>query len=180
MFVYSVKSRRSNIAAVILIAALVILGAVLIFRAGGKTGPGDDGETLPRGFSDRDGEDAAAGEAISYAAADASERLAFIRQFGWTVREEPEEIADILIPGEFDEVYEKYNAIQTAQGLDLSAYRGERVKRWSYAVTNYPGVEDSADTVRIDLLVSSGNVIGGSVYSLASDGFMHGFAAVSG
>ncbi len=175
MFVYSVKSGKSKIAAVALILLLVLLGAVLCLRAE-KRGEGrvrDPGPTAPA----EETADAAAKKPVSYAAADETERLAFIRQFGWTVREEPEEISAILIPEEFDEVYRKYNAIQIAQGLDLSNYKGRQVKRWSYAVTDYPGVENSADSVRIDLLVCDGNVIGGSVYSLAADGFMHGFAA---
>ncbi len=177
MFVYSVKSHRSKLAAIALIAILVILGAVLCMRSGRgsrRSGAERDGVTAPLTEPEAD---AAASEPIDYAAADASERLRFIRFFGWTVKEEPEEIAEIVIPAEFDEVYEKYNAIQRGQGLDLAKHKGERVKRWSYAVTNYPGVENSAETVRIDLLVSGGNVIGGSVYSLAADGFMHGFEA---
>lgn len=179
MFVYSVNSRRPMIFAILAVLALIVLGAALCFRAGsGGARPGGDGATAPQTLPGENA-DAASGEPISYAAADASERLAFIRRFGWTVKEEPEEISELLIPAEFDEVYEKYNAIQLSQGLDLSAYKGERVKRWSYAVTNYPGVENSGECVRIDLLIHAGQVIGGSVYSLAADGFMHGFAAES-
>ena len=182
MFVYSVKSRRSKIVALALIAILIILGAALCARArvGGRPKGNDPDVTAPQSVDETDAADAASAGSVDYAAADASERLAFIRSFGWAVNEEPEEIAEIVIPEEFDEVYEKYNAIQREQGLDLTKYKGERVKRWSYAVTNYPGVENSAETVRIDLLVAGGNVVGGSVYSLASDGFMHGFKANTG
>ena len=52
-------------------------------------------------------------------------------------------------------------------------YKGKRVKRYTYEVTNYPG---QASGVRANLLVDGGMVIGGDICSLTLDGFMHGFA----
>lgn len=103
---------------------------------------------------------------------DNAQRLAFIRQFGWEVEQEPCEVEDVLIPREFDEVYAKYNGIQKAQGLDLARYAGKQVKRYSYRVTNYPGARDE---IRFNLLSAESKVIGGDVCSLSMDGFMHGF-----
>ena len=81
---------------------------------------------------------------------------------------------EIIIPAEFDDVYEKYNAIQKEQGFDLTAYCSKRVKKWTYKVTNYPNYEGS-DCIRATLLVFDGKVIGGDVCSVELDGFMHGF-----
>ena len=108
------------------------------------------------------------------AAADAGERLAFIDQFGWKVKEDPVEIAEVIVPETFDEVYEKYNTLQIEQGLDLTPYQGKRVKRWTYEVTNYP---DYDGTVYISLLVYKDKVIGGDVCSADVNGFVHGFEA---
>ncbi len=103
------------------------------------------------------------------------QRLEFIRSFGWEVQEEPVEVMEVIIPQEFDAVYEEYNAVQKKQGFDLSKHAGKRVKRYSYVVTNYPGVEGE---VRVNLLVKDNKIIGGDVCSMEMDGFMHGFSKV--
>ncbi len=104
------------------------------------------------------------------------DRLAFIAQFGWEVEEEPQEIAEIVIPEEFDEVYIKYNELQQKQNYNLEKFKGKRCKRYTYKITNYPECPDNA---RINLLVCDGKVIGGDVCSVELNGFMHGFAADS-
>ena len=98
----------------------------------------------------------------------------FISSWGWTVSEEPDEVREVTIPAEFDDTYTKYNEIQTAQGFDLSSLKGQRVKRWTYTVTNYPGYE-TEDCIKINILVYDGCVVGGDVCSVRLDGFMHGF-----
>lgn len=100
------------------------------------------------------------------------QRIAFLESFGWQVSDEPEESGDVVIPSEFDGVYERYNELQAEQGCNLRRYAGKRCKRYSYAVLNYPDEE----SVRANLLVHDGRVIGGDICSLELDGFMHGFA----
>ena len=75
---------------------------------------------------------------MQVAAADDTERVQFLAQYGWTVSPTPAEVYEVEIPQTFDEIYEMYNDLQRSQGFDLSAYRGMRVKRWSYDITNYP------------------------------------------
>lgn len=99
------------------------------------------------------------------------DRVAFIRQFGWEIEEEPIEIMEAVIPEQLDEVYEKYNAIQKEQGFDLSRYCGKKLKRYTYTVTNYPG---QSEFVEVNLLIYQDTVVGGDVCSTALDGFMHG------
>jgi hypothetical protein len=101
------------------------------------------------------------------------QRIEFIESFGWEVGEEPAEVMEVIIPKEFDEVYQQYNSIQKMQGCDLEAYAGKRCKRYSYDVTNYPG---QSEKVRINIIVQNNKIIGGDVSSLNPDGFMHGFA----
>lgn len=101
--------------------------------------------------------------------------LQFISGYGWEVIPEPDDVREVVIPAEFDDVYKNYNEIQLAQGYDLEEYAGERVKKWSYTVTNYPGHEES-DYIKINILVFDGQVIGGDVCSVKLDGFMHGFS----
>ena len=101
--------------------------------------------------------------------------LTFISRYGWQVDEEPLEVRDVIIPETFDEVYNNYNKIQVEQGFNLEKYAGQRVKRWTYTVRNYPETSSIDDYVRINILVCDGIVIGGDVCSVKIDGFMHGF-----
>lgn len=114
-------------------------------------------------------------ETINYKAGNNSERLKFISQFGWEVESEPDEVCEIIIPQEFDDVYNEYNEIQLKQDCDLRDYSGKRVKRWTYIIRNYPGYTEDDTCVRINLLVYDDMVIGGDVSSTELSGFMHTF-----
>ena len=104
-----------------------------------------------------------------------AERIAFIENFGYDVIEEPLETRDVVIPEQFDNTYKRYNELQLSQGFDLSKFKGKSVKSFSYAVTNYPGIENSEKTVRANLLVYNSEIIGGDICSVELDGFMHEF-----
>ena len=99
------------------------------------------------------------------------ERIAFFRQFGYEAEENPVSVKEVVIPHEFDEVYNKYNELQKSQGLDLTDYKGVRVKSWSYEILNYPGYENSG-TIRGNLLTYEGIVIACDVSNIELDGFM--------
>lgn len=154
MFVYTVRSAKLKWFILLVLCAAAV-GAFFWFASGNKPAANDG--------------------AISLKAGNAEERLAFISQFGWDVQEDPLEVAEVIIPSQFDAVYKKYNEIQINQNMDLSLYCGKRVKRWTYAVRNYPGYETQADVVQISLLIYEGLVIGGDVCSTELNGFMHGF-----
>ena len=99
-------------------------------------------------------------------------RITFLKSYGWEVSEEPSEVVSVVIPQTFGDVYENYNAIQTAQGFDLSGYRGKEVRRYTYEVLNYPGQKDY---IRANLLIYRGKVIGGDICSVELDGFLSSF-----
>lgn len=113
---------------------------------------------------------------VNMRAATHQERIAFFSQFGYEISEDPLEVKEVVIPTEFDETYEKYNNIQKSQGLDLSKYKGKRVKMWSYAISNYPGYEN-ADCIRGNILVYDGIVVGGDISNIELEGFTVGFAS---
>ncbi len=112
---------------------------------------------------------------VNNSASDIAEIMKFISDFGWEVSQEPDDVREIVIPAEFDEVYEKYNELQLSQGYDLSAFAGEKVKKWCFTIKNYKGYENS-DFIKINILVANNQVIGGDVCSVRLDGFMHGFS----
>ena len=120
---------------------------------------------------------AAADMRYSLAAADEEERLAFLGQFGWKVETEPVAVEEVVIPVEFNDVYQNYNDLQQEQGLDLTPYTGKTCKRWVYQVLNYPR---EGERVLATLLVYDGRIIGGDISSASLDGFMATFLGEHG
>ena len=99
------------------------------------------------------------------------DRVGFIRQFGWEVEEAAIEVTEITVPKEFDEVYQSYNELQKAQGLDLTKYQGKTAKRWTYRVLNYPGEQGE---VVANLLICGSRIIACDVCKTEMGGFMQG------
>lgn len=100
------------------------------------------------------------------------QRVEYLRGLGWQVSETPIATEELLIPETFDDSYAAYLALQREQGFDLTRYCGERVKRYTYEITNYPTGETGAQAA---LLIYRNRVIGGQVQ--AADGsFLHGLA----
>jgi len=77
----------------------------------------------------------------------------------------------VSVPEQFDKIFSAYNEIQKSQGLDLSKYKGKKVYRYTYEITNYDGY---SGTVYANILVYRNKVIGGDVCSADIKGFMHG------
>lgn len=100
------------------------------------------------------------------------ERLGFLASWGWEVSPAGGWVEEVQIPGTFDPVYDAYNQLQLKQGFDLAHYAGERVRRYSYPLTNYP---NSGDDIRANLLVYKGKIIGGDISSQRENGFSTGF-----
>ena len=118
------------------------------------------------------------GETISFSGIKTpQDRLDFIGKFGMEVLPEPIEEFKTKIPKEFDSVYSEYNTVQTAQGLDLSKYRGKKVTRYTYKMTNYPPKSENQayESVYLNLIVYKDKVIGGDISSSEYGGFVRTF-----
>ena len=98
------------------------------------------------------------------------DRLAYLGGLGWQVSPQPIATEELLIPEEFDDSYQGYLALQKDQGFDLTQYKGKRVKRYTYQLTNYP---TQAEPVQIALLIYKNKVVGGQIQS-SSGSFLHG------
>lgn len=153
MFLISLKTLKGKF--FLLLAAVV--AAVIVFALLSSS--------ENREYSPADG-------APDFSAATHEEILSFISALGYTVKSSPETVTEVIIPAQFNDVYKNYNELQKQAGLDLSLYKGRTVKKWTYTITNYPQYENS-DTVRINLLIYNGRIIGGDVCSIEIDGFMH-------
>ena len=151
MFV-SMKASRKRIIAFLVLAAAVV-AAVVYLRWGKGTEP----------------------QAQTFTGETNEERVAFLQSFGWQTEAGPAETREVMIPAQFNDVYQNYNAMQQAQGFDLAPYAGEVVTQYKYKVTNYPGETEVFAT----LLVYGRLIIGGDLACAEANGFMHGFAADS-
>lgn len=100
---------------------------------------------------------------ISLRASNEKERTAFLSQFGWDFDTEPASVREIMIPAEFDDIYNEYNALQKRQSFDLEKYKGQIVKKWTYNINNYPGFENKTGFVQANLLIYNGNVIASDI-----------------
>ena len=160
MFVYSVKTSKTKIAAAAIAVFAVVISIAMLFMNEKKPALNDS--------------------AVNYKAENSSQRTAFLSQYGWKISDEPVEISEVIIPSDFDTGYAEYAAMNKAQGLDLELYKGMRVKRWTYDVLNYPNLENAKGTVQANLLIYEGRVIGGDICSLEKGGFIHGFEMPEG
>ncbi|MDR0930520.1 MAG: DUF4830 domain-containing protein [Clostridiales bacterium] len=86
-------------------------------------------------------------------------------QKGYSVGDEPIEVADVNIPSEFDAVYTNYNKIMRQAGYDLTPYKGKLCVRVTYYNERTPGE-------RLDILIYKGKIIGGDRCTVALDGYM--------
>lgn len=156
MFIFTARVTKKRLAAA---------AAALILICGGVIALGGTG--AERSI------DAAAAVGTSARVKTAGERIAYLESLGWQVAPEPIAVEELLIPEEFDDSYTEYLALQSAQGFDLTEYRGKRVKRYTYEITNYPSGETG---VQVSLLIWKNRVVGGEVLSPRLDGFLHGLA----
>ncbi len=161
MFIYSVRAGTIKFFGVICIALVALITLIAFVPS-----------------ADTVADDAFASESVSQkeikyekvkSEADAA---AFLSQFGWEVDATPLEVREVVIPTEFDRVFQKYNEIQKRQGLDMTKYRKRTVTRYTFSVKNYPEYEGK---VWANVLVYKGKVIGGDICSADVSGFVHGF-----
>ena len=162
MFICSIKASTVKFFSILGLATVLML--VLIF-------------TLPTTGSVAAGSIEESNTEISYNKIKTEEnRVSFLSQFGWEVETPHIEEVEMKIPTDFDKVMNSYNDIQKGQGLDLSKYKGKKVVRYTYIITNYPEYDG---TVYANIIVYKNRVIGGDICSSDVKGFIHGFQAES-
>ena len=155
MFVFSFKANKPRLIIILCVVICVLVAGVLVLNS--RKEPVSNGNS------------------INYTAKTANDCISFLSQFGWSVNEEPVEVREVIIPSEFNDTYEAYNAIQKNQGLDLEPYKSYRAKKWVFEIKNYPDYPADCGYIRATLLVFEGVVIGGDVSSIEQDGFIQGF-----
>lgn len=154
MFIWSFRMSKKELIIIGVGVVIFILGIALIIGAAGS-----------------DETSAALGAGYTTEASDEAGRVAFLEQFGWKVKGDPVSVKEVHLPDEMEGRFAEYNALQVRQGFDLTGFCGQRVKLWTYEITNYP----AGGKALASLIIIDGRVIGGDISSTKTDGFSHGF-----
>lgn len=98
------------------------------------------------------------------------DRIAFLNSLKLEVSKQPIEVVQVIIPKEFDKVFNNYNELQKSSGFDLMRYRNIVSTRYTYQVYNLKHL--TKDDVRVNLFIYKDKVIAGDISSVKLDGFM--------
>ena len=96
------------------------------------------------------------------------ERVAYLRELGWEIDPEPLTTLQFLLPPKLSGDYITYNDLQKSQGFDLETCCGKQVTRYTYTVTNYPGISQG---VQANLYLCEDTVIAGDIFCTGENGF---------
>lgn len=153
MFVYTMKASGIKFFAVVAVSVALLATAIGILPA---LSASTDVATVATDFKNVQTEE---------------DMAEFLSQFGYEIDQESVSVYKMDIPEEFNSVYEKYNEIQRAQGLNLKRYVNKSCTAYVFKVTNY----EYDGEVFATLFIKNGRVIAGDVCSKDGDGFVHGF-----
>ncbi len=156
MFIYTAKFPRKR----------VLLALALLVIAGGITAA----FFLSNGDQDTQSVSAAL-QPVSLR--NNEDRVSYLESLGWAVTPETAAIEELEVPKTFDSTLDSYLALQSSQGFNMNDLAGKTVKRYTYAITNYPGGD--ADMM-ISVLVYKKNLVGGEVFNSATGEILHGLA----
>lgn len=154
MFVYTLKASGIKFFFAIVLSIAILVTIVAVVPEIEKPGDVAVVATNYNGVSDADG------------------AAKFLNGFGYKLADVPVESCEVKIPDEFTGVYQEYNEIQRAQGLNLKKYSGKTAMRYTFEVTNY---DDYDGTVLATVIIYKDKVIAGDVCGVTGEGFIHGF-----
>ena len=72
---------------------------------------------------------------------DTTAMVEYLQGLGWQVESDPIETLDLQLPQQLTESWGDYAAMQDEQGFPFTDYAGQPIRRYTFRVTNYPGVE---------------------------------------
>ena len=104
---------------------------------------------------------------------DTTAMVEYLQGLGWQVESDPIETLDLQLPQQLTESWGDYAAMQDEQGFPFTDDAGQPIRRYTFRVTNYPGVESG---VQANLYLCEDVLIGGDVVATGKGGFQHGLA----
>ncbi|MDR1736594.1 MAG: DUF4830 domain-containing protein [Oscillospiraceae bacterium] len=149
MFIVTAKLTKKRLVGAIVVAGAILIAVIVLIASNNRADAANVGAVKNIKTND--------------------DRVAYLMSLGWDVSGEPVDTQEVLIPGQWDEVLENYETLQSDQGMSLEKYKNKRVTRYTYQVLNHPSGESQ---VYACLLVYKNRVIAGDIQSYALDGFM--------
>lgn len=150
MFVCTIKASSIKFFTAILFSAAVLVGIVAFVPS-----------------IDSTGETAVA--MLDYkGVATVEEQLRFLAELGYEAKSIPVFTDEVTVPRVFDSVYEKYNDIQKAQGLNLEKYKGKTVLRYTYEL------KETEEDAYVTLLIYKNRIVGADVTVMGEKGTVKG------
>ena len=112
-------------------------------------------------------------EAEAVTLGDDAARVAYLEGQGWQTAAQPLETLDLTLPEHLETTWADYTALQAQQGFPFADYGGQSVRRYTYAVGNYPGVPQG---VQANLYLCGDTLIGGDIIATGKGGFQRELA----
>lgn len=81
-------------------------------------------------------------------------RIVFLQSQGLSPSKKPYSVQTVTIPDDFDQFYEEYEVLQKKQGLSMLPYRGKKVKKYTYQIT-----ENTDKPLYANLFLKGGKLI---------------------
>lgn len=122
MFVLKLKIRKKYVISTAIIIAATVLLFVVLSLSGGAV-PNDSATCDEIGK-------------FSLVAQTVGGEVGFIKQFGYDVNADSRTSDTVVIPSNFNEIYEEYNTLQKKIGLNLEDYKGREVTKITYELEN--------------------------------------------
>ena len=104
---------------------------------------------------------------------DTTAMVEYLQGLGWQVESDPIETLDLQLPQQLTESWGDYATMQNEQGFSFTDYAGQPIRRYTFRVTNYPGMESG---VQANLYLCEDVLIGGDIVATGKGGFQHGLA----
>lgn len=91
----------------------------------------------------------------------------YLNSYGYEVATSPISVEIYPIPTEFDDTLYDYNLMQLSGGFDLSLCRGKNATRYTYKITNLPGL-----TLYANIFFLNGKIIASDIVCPDLGGFI--------
>lgn len=131
MYIYSVTLTKEKIALLLVFLLLALLGAGCLLSLFSKDGIRDTNH----------------------------ERRRFLEEMGYQTEKRAYLEERVVLPEEFDAYYQEYEALQKKQGFSLEAYRGKRVKKYTYRI-----IGQAEDNLYANLFFYKNRLIGADLH----------------
>ena len=148
MFTYTFKMKKSLVASVLTVTIVTL--ALLLIPMSAKSIAVFNTSRPPKCETDE-------------------QRVQWLTDMGWEVDATPIIAIEVIIPDEFDELYDQYAIMQRGTGFRLDKHKGKTAMKYSYVVNNYG---DGSQKAVASILQRGKTIIAADLSSSKLGGFL--------